>query len=117
MFTRRARCLVRRRWSGTLIAALGVAVLALGLVMPQAQTALATTKTWGDGSSNWSTASFWIPTGLPAFGDAVNITLRSGSTVTYDIGIAQSNLSSLTISGGNGVQANTLSMPANNIIN
>lgn len=31
--------------------------------------------------------------------------------------MAQSSLSSLTISGGNGVQANTLSMPANNVIN
>lgn len=69
------------------------------------------------GSGNWNTGSNWIPTGVPATGDAVII--AAGHTIT--INTNTSNLSSLTINGtviiGNNNTNRTITVSGNITIN
>src|SRR4051812_25030124 len=52
-------------------AAASITALAIVTVLSPGQIIWAATKTWGDGSSNWSNASFWVPAGVPVSGDVV----------------------------------------------
>ena len=81
--------------------------------------ALAATRTWLDGSSNWSTPGNWTGGAVPGAFDTVDITNTDGvnRTITYDYTGAAVTLSALNIdlTGGSGSAADTLSMSANNL--
>jgi T5SS/PEP-CTERM-associated repeat protein len=89
--------------------------MAAGASLPWANRAAATTYYWGVGDGNWSTATNWLPNGVPGeYPDVVNIVQGDNvaRTVTYDwIG----QLSSLTVDLTGGLNFNALSIAANDL--
>lgn len=77
-------------------------VVVAAVAMAGGNSANAVTRDWVCGSSSWSVASCWSPTGLPQAGDDVDL-VQAGAgnvTVTYDAsGAAPTEIDSLDVAG------------------
>ena len=91
--------------------------MAAGAYLPWANRAAATTYYWGVGDGNWSTGTNWLPNGVPADVDDVNIVESDNvaRTITYDYTGPAVTLNTLTIDLTGGSNFATLSIAANNL--
>ena len=93
----------------------GLAFLGVLAALIVGSSASAATKNWNANveTGNWSTAGNWSPSGVPANGDDVNITLAvllAKFTINYDSTASGIGLNSLTLSdigaGGSNLTVN-----------
>jgi fibronectin-binding autotransporter adhesin len=80
---------------------------------------LAATRSWNNGSGNWSVAGNWSPAGVPTAGDTANITLTDGisRTINYDYTGPAITLGNLIVDLQNytGADTTTFAMTTNNL--
>jgi hypothetical protein len=96
-----------------------LAMALTSLFVWRANGSLAATRSWNDGSGNWSVAGNWSPAGVPTAGDTANITLTDGisRTINYDYTGPAITLGNLIVDLQNytGADTTTFAMTTNNL--
>jgi hypothetical protein len=108
----------QRRWGGKRAEIICLS-LEIFVVMLSATMAMGTPKTWtnNNGNNKWSDAKNWSPNGMPGSMDDANIVNSDGVARTVNFDATSSTIASLTVdlTGGLGINTNTLSISANSL--